>query len=114
MKSLSAAALGIVLFACLGACAGEPIGDDPCPPGGTTLTYEDFGEEFFAEWCVRCHGGPNGYSSRSFTTLADIQAESARIFINAAAGNAFMPPGPDGPSREERDELATWLACGAP
>ena len=37
----------------------------------------------------------------------------ARIFANAAADNASMPPGPDGPSRKERDDLADWLACGA-
>jgi hypothetical protein len=111
---LSAFLLALVaITACLGACVGTPISSWQCPPGGTTLTYENFAEGFFEEWCVRCHGDPNGYSSRSFTSLADIQAEKDRIFINAAANNTFMPPGPDGPSSEQRDELATWLVCGA-
>jgi hypothetical protein len=107
---LSIVAIGSALVACV----GTPIQDHPCPPGGTTLTYENFGEAFFQDYCIRCHGGPNGYSSRSFTSLDSIRAESARIFINAAGDNQFMPPGPDGPPQSERDELADWLACGAP
>lgn len=96
------------------ACAGTPIQDHPCPQGGTTLTYENFGQAFFQDYCVRCHGGPNGYSSRSFTTLDAIRSNADRIFINAAGDNAFMPPGPDGPPQSARDQLADWLACGAP
>ena len=65
-RPLSVRALAplLALVACVAACAGESIDDHPCPPGGTTLTYESFGEGFFEAWCVRCHGGPNGYSSR--------------------------------------------------
>jgi mono/diheme cytochrome c family protein len=86
----------------------------PCPPEGTTLTYDNFGQDFFAQNCVSCHGGPNGYSSRSFTSVDAIRAQRDRIFINAAADNAFMPPGPDNIPRADRDKLADWLACGAP
>jgi hypothetical protein len=104
-----------VIAAGSNACkVGTSIDDSPCPPGGTMLTYENFGEGFFDAWCVRCHGGPNGYSSRSFTSQRDIQLNADRIFVNAAADNEFMPPGPDGPSPSERQELAAWLACGAP
>ncbi len=104
----------VAIAGVVGACqVGTPIDDHPCPPGGTTLTYDNFGKPFFEGWCIRCHGGPNGYSSRSFTTVEDIRAQKDRIFLNAASGNAFMPPGPDGPSPKERDELADWLACGA-
>jgi hypothetical protein len=96
------------------ACVGTPIEDHACPPGGTTLTYENFGAGFFQEYCVRCHGGANGYSSRAFLSVDAIRAEKDRIFINAAGTNASMPPGPDGPTQTERDKLADWLACGAP
>lgn len=104
-----------VIVVAIAACSfGTPIADHPCPPGGTTLTYQSFGAGFFQEYCVRCHGGPNGYSSRAFTSVDAIRADKDRIFINAASGNASMPPGPDGPSQHERDMLADWLACGAP
>ena len=104
-----------VLLAAAASCGvGTSLQEHPCPPGGTTLSYASFGQPFFAAWCVRCHGGPNGYSSRSFATLDDIRASKDRIFLNAAADNAFMPPGPDGPPASERGKLADWLACGAP
>jgi hypothetical protein len=104
-----------VLLAAAAACSvGTSIDRHACPTGGTTLTYQNFGSGFFAAWCIRCHGGPNGYSSRSFTTLDDIRQNKDRIFVNAAADNSFMPPGPDGPTTKERDDLADWLACGAP
>jgi hypothetical protein len=105
----------VLAAAAVAACSvGTSIDEHPCPPGGTTLTYQNFGQGFFAAWCIRCHGGPTGYSSRSFTTVDDVRANKDRIFINAAADNAFMPPGPDGPTDKERNDLADWLACGAP
>lgn len=108
--------LSILAFAAaLGGCSGaDTIDEHPCPPGGTTLTYDNFGRDFFAGYCVRCHGGANAYSSRAFTTVESIRTQRDRIYANAAAGNTAMPPGPDDPPESERDELAEWLACGAP
>ena len=111
---LPAVALALSVASGCGVQVGTPIDEHPCPPGGTTLTYDDFGQTFFETWCVRCHGGPNGYSSRAFTTADSIRAQADRIFLNAAADNTFMPPGPDGPPSTQRDQLADWLACGAP
>lgn len=106
------------IFACWAlaatACGEDQLDDHPCPPSGTTLTYDSFGKGFFDGWCVSCHGGPNAYSSRSFTTIESIRASRERIFLNAADGNTTMPPGPDDPSSEERHRLGEWLACGAP
>ena len=96
------------------ACSWEDMSSYPCPSGGTPLTYETFGQTFFEAWCVSCHGGPNGYSSRSFTDLTSIRAQAADIFRNAAEDNETMPPGPNGPSKSERYDLAVWLSCGAP
>ncbi len=108
-------ALAGLLIALLGACGvGTEMSEYPCPPEGTTLTYENFGEPFFTAYCVYCHGGPNAYSSRAFTTAQSIRDQRERIFINAAADNTYMPPGPDDPPQEQRDQLAEWLACGAP
>ena len=108
-------AIALVLAGAAIACSGaDEMADHPCPPEGTELTYDDFAKPFFDRWCNRCHGGTNSYSSRSFTTIETIRAQRERIFANAAAGNTSMPPGPDDPSDEERQQLADWLACGAP
>jgi hypothetical protein len=104
----------LVLAAICAACVGTPIDDHPCPPGGTKDTYATFGAPFFDQYCLRCHGDGAGYSSHSFTTVQAIRSNKDRIFINAAAGNDAMPPGPDGPTQDERNHLADWLACGAP
>jgi uncharacterized membrane protein len=68
--------------------------------------------------CDRCHSAPEGQrhgapTSYRFDTLADIQRHRARIFARSATTNTSMPPGPDDPTPEEREGLATWLACGA-
>ncbi len=103
-----------LLLGAVGCSGASSLDDHPCPSSKTRLTYENFGEGFFSRYCTTCHGGPNGYSSRSFSSLQLICANQGRIFINAAADNASMPPGPGGPARSERDDLADWLACGAP
>lgn len=103
-----------MIVAALAACGWEDMSSYPCPQGGTTLTYENFGQQFMDGYCVSCHGGPNGYSSRSFTDLATIRAQAADIFRNAAEDNTTMPPGPNDPPKTERYKLAEWLACGAP
>jgi uncharacterized membrane protein len=96
-----------------------PIEDYPCPPEGTSLTYESFGRAMLAQYCNDCHNASEGKRSGApesyrFDTLDDVRAHKARIFIRAAASNTTMPVGPDDPSTEERDQLAEWLACGAP
>jgi mono/diheme cytochrome c family protein len=100
-------------------CDFTSIDEYDCPPGGTDLTYENFGKAFFAAHCDSCHsaeigereGAPENYS---FGGIESIRAHKERIFARSAAGNDSMPPGPDDPPREERDRLAEWLACGAP
>ena len=114
LSALFALASAIAASPTTGCSGAMHLEDRPCPPGGTTLTYDNFGRGFFAAWCVECHGGANGYSSRAFVTADAIRADRDRIFINAAANNTTMPPGPDDPPQAERDKLADWLACGAP
>ena len=108
-----------VLFALLSGCVYETIDQYPCPTGGTTLTYANFGQEFMNTWCQPCHGSnaENRHGAPGefiFDTDAQIQLHADRIFVRAAASNDSMPPGPDGPPRPQRDQLAEWLACGAP
>lgn len=113
---------GVVIVAAIacGACGKEETIDDyPCPPGGTKLTYDNFGAEFMNANCETCHGqadgdrkgAPDGYD---FDTIDAIRARKDRIFARAAEDNTTMPPGPDDPPQADRDKLAEWLSCGAP
>jgi len=94
------------------------IEDYPCPSGGTTLTYANFGQAFMNTHCQWCHGSdvtdrkgaPGEYI---FDTLEQVQRHKARIFVRSADENDSMPPGPDDPTLDERKKLADWLACGA-
>ena len=92
------------------------IDDLPCPETGTALTYDNFGAGFFADHCNRCHseaksGAPSSYR---FDSIDDVRRHADRIFIRAAGPNVTMPPGPEDPPGDQRDQLAEWLACGAP
>lgn len=107
-------------FLAVGACKEETTIDDvSCPSGGTKLTYDNFGRDFFAHNCQTCHGQPTADRKGApgdydFGTLDAVRTYKDRIFARAAADNTTMPPGRDDPPREERDKLAEWLACGAP
>jgi len=110
--------LAVLLAGLVAGCAERPLPIDEatCPPEGTTLRYETFGEEFFAGYCNRCHstaraGAPSAYR---FDTLDEVRTHADRIFIRAAGPNVTMPPGPDDPPLAAREQLAEWLACGAP
>jgi len=111
------------LLALLLASACDPppmtITQYPCPPAGTTLTYESFGSQFLDENCNTCHSAENDArhgapDSIRFDTLDEVHALAARIFVRAAGPNTSMPPGPDDPPLYARDQLAEWLSCGAP
>jgi uncharacterized membrane protein len=119
MRTVTTLAWIAVLATLSSSCAYETIDQHPCPPGGTTLTYANFGQNFMAEWCQPCHGSlsPNRRGAPGefiFDTVEEIRLHSARIYVRAAAGNTSMPPGPDDPSLADRNRLADWLACGAP
>lgn len=120
LRSLAAVAATCSLIsnvACGG--AGETIDQHPCPQGGTTLTYDNFGKAFLDGWCQSCHGSNsdnrNGApGSYTFDTRDQAFKWRARIFARAADDNSSMPLGPHGPSSEDRKKLGDWLACGAP
>jgi hypothetical protein len=92
--------------------AGEPTGST-CP-SGSTLTYENFGQSFFASNCNRCHGNAE---IPHFSTQQQIQSVIDQIDRTAAAGpaatNTSMPEDTDLPETDRR-KLGEWLACGAP
>jgi uncharacterized membrane protein len=96
-----------------------------CPPSGSALRYQTFGQGFMSSYCTRCHSSTVTGASRQsapvgidFDTLAGIRAHLAAIDAHAAAGpnavNALMPPSGQSPTNAERTQLGEWLACGAP
>src|SRR5690606_25135617 len=98
-----------------------PGSEATCPPN-SELTYENFGRDFFASYCLVCHTAfsetiqpPNG---RTFDTIEEIRNWPNRIDQVAAAGtartNTAMPPVDLGVTLEQRTQLGEWLACGAP
>src|SRR5262245_54963777 len=102
MRRALALSAAIAVLALSGACDFASIEDYSCPPGGTKLTYDNFGRAFFAGNCNTCHsaetgdrkGAPENYA---FDTLALIRKHKERIFARSAAQNDSMPPGPDDP-----------------
>lgn len=110
-------ALGSLLAACGG--DGETGGDGlpACPDTGTDLTYANFGQQFFADYCTSCHAegsGVAGAETSPFTSQAAIQDEAAEIFERAGGTNTNMPQsGSPAPTADERNQLAEWLSCGA-
>lgn len=95
-------------------CGGLGDATGSTCPQYSMLTYENFGQQLFAENCS-CH--LNGDESPSFDTLSKIQANAGDIDRAAAAGpngvNDFMPDDKSMPE-ETRRQLGEWLACGAP
>jgi hypothetical protein len=103
-----------LLAALAGGCAGsgEPLSmdadTDAAPPGDggacdPSVTYASFGQAFLGTYCNRCHG----FDQQS--------AQIGGTSISAAAGTGtFMPPTDPKPTPAQRQELAAWIACGAP
>ena len=89
---------------CILAGGGSGRGDTGpgCPPGGTQLSWEDFGIQFFEKNCNRCH------EYESYGTVYGLRAEILDLVLD---GN--MPPLTPVPD-EERSLLAEWVSCGLP
>ena len=110
-----------VLWALLfGSCTPyTEISEQPCPPIGTLLTYENFGAGFMNTYCQSCHGSQSTDRAGApgdfiFDTVAQVRQHRARIYVRAAGRNTTMPPGPVDPPQSERDQLAEWLSCNSP
>jgi uncharacterized membrane protein len=89
---------------------------------GSTLTYDNFGRQFMADYCTSCHSSSLEGDARNcapsdhnFDTLDEILLYWDHIDEAAAAGpdsvNTAMPPKEPRPTEQERRDLGTWLAC---
>lgn len=103
----------VALFLGAIGCGGGGASGATCPTN-STLTYDNFGRQFFASYCDRCHA--NGVRP-SIGNQAAIQAQRTAIDREAASGpdgtNTAMPESGAAPTTAERVKLGEWLACGA-
>jgi len=124
---LLAGVVGLMSLGCDDDNHAAPIGiatQSVCPTP-QTLSYENFGQQFFATYCQTCHASTVTGAARKgapgdhvFDQVQDIQLLSEHIDEYAAAGpaavNTVMPPEGPKPTEAERRQLGEWLACGAP
>jgi uncharacterized membrane protein len=122
----------VLVLMLLVACGGEdpvPVFGPPtetvCPPGGTTLTYDNFAKQFMDDYCTRCHaitlegaarhGAPEFHD---FDSYFGIRGVADHIDETTAAGpaaiNRGMPQDGNKPTDEERFLLGEWIACDLP
>lgn len=99
-----------------------PSSGPPQPPEAceTELSYANFGEPYFLDWCRGCHsaglaegqrgGAPIGLDFEDVETIREL---APLIAVKATGAMPVMPPAA-GPGEDERALLAAWLACGAP
>lgn len=121
--------VGALALCVVASCASEtkrdPVGpwesldERYCPPD-SSLSWENFGDPFFRNWCNGCHLSSIPEDDRReapietyFDTLHDVRAQKDIIWEQAGDSNDEMPP-VGGPPAEERALLGEWLACGAP
>ena len=110
----------IALLLALAACGAEEEGtavDCSVATNWTTVSAP-----FLYTWCTPCHSPSletledrqGAYQNINFGTYEDVVALSGAIenVIFEDAANP-MPPG-GGPSAEELDAVAEWIACGMP
>ena len=83
-------------------------------------TYENTGDPYMRTWCTSCHhsemSGDNrvdGTEGINLNGFGNVSALLERIEARALGDTPTMPPS-GGPTQIERDQLAEWIACGAP
>lgn len=95
--------------------------------GGTADTWDNYAKDFFATYCVECHGA--GDPTRDYTLLAPVMAEAAEIRCGVgdvieSGCTGFPPPkqfpvdnathdNPK-PTDPERQRLIAWIDAGTP
>jgi uncharacterized membrane protein len=106
-------------MACAGCGHWTELSEVSCPPAGTKLGYTSFAAGFMDQHCNSCHSAPDGDRKGAplgvvLDNYQGLYNLRERVFLRAAADNTTMPPGPDDPPAASREQLAEWIACGAP
>ncbi|MBS2012506.1 MAG: c-type cytochrome [Deltaproteobacteria bacterium] len=94
-------------------------------PTPAPATYANFGKDFMARYCLRCHGSQVKGAARqgapddhNFDSQDEVQGLRDHIDQKSGSGpaatNTDMPRSDPKPTTDERKRLSEWLACGAP
>ncbi|MBA3538860.1 MAG: hypothetical protein H0T79_04470 [Deltaproteobacteria bacterium] len=118
--------LGFVVATLLAGCDAPRVGvltDSTCPPTDKP-TYDNFGQQFFMDYCLQCHSTTKVGAARNgapatidFDSVALIRENTSRIDKQAAFGvtvkNTLMPDADAAafPSDAERVRLGEYIAC---
>ena len=100
MRRLTGVLEAVLILAGSGSGRGDT--GPGCPPGGTDLSWEGFGIQFFERNCNRCH------DYESYSVVYGLRGEILDLVLD---GN--MPPLARLPD-EEKSQLAEWISCGLP
>ncbi len=109
-------------------CGGDEVLGPPTAaicPQGSTLRYANFGQQFMATYCTRCHSSTLAGAARQgapafhdLDTLDGVRMIADHVDETAGSGpaatNESMPPSGTRPSLAERQMLAEWIACQTP
>jgi uncharacterized membrane protein len=109
----------IIAMLVLAGCKGKEASIIECPED-SFLTYENFGQPFMLTWCTPCHSSylfteeerQEAKEGVNLDSYEDLLTHSETIQIFAVDTDKMPPAG--GPSDDERDLLAEWIACGMP
>jgi hypothetical protein len=129
----------LLLFALITGCTNTQVATATrtlCPdPDPMTLTWDNFGQKFMADFCTDCHASALPHSQRNgaplyhdYDTLMGVLSIPDHIDSWAGAGpaadNMLMPPSecpsmPGGPlnrscpqpTEQQREDLSLWIAC---
>ena len=102
-----------------------PLTGATCPTSGSSLTYNNFAQKFFSDYCLSCHSEKLSGTARNgapadhnFDKYPYVDLLVEHIDQMAGSGpsrtNLTMPPDAAAkkPTVEERQKLSEWIACG--
>ncbi len=119
----------LVALSLIGACGEDsgplPIADagpDATPVDCAAITYDNFEDSFFEEYCRDCHLSSLSGSERKGASVGidfdnhDLVSMFSFAIKRTAGEGITMPPSfaQSRPSTEERSKLTTWIRCGLP
>lgn len=108
-----AAVLAVALLGCGGAGGASCPNDLPASCPATVPSYQATIAPLINLRCVTCHSPGGQESSLPFQTYSEVYPNRSAMLNQVYACNMPLAPAPK-LTAQERQELLTWLVCGAP